>query len=150
MDDDSLTISPPIYMVGMKIGCWMCGERMPVVAFLAATVEGADDQVVVLSDVVALPKDVLGYVQKRVPTYQLSYSKTVQGKYYANVCPKCRMLSGDFFLHSEPGAPFFPTCAEEAGLLYLAEIPVQGPVRIRAGFHVGTGRMILKHAKRIP
>jgi hypothetical protein len=48
MDDDSLTISPPIYMVGMKIGCWRCGERMPVVAFLAPSVEGADDQVVVL------------------------------------------------------------------------------------------------------
>ncbi len=78
-----------------------------MVPFLAPSVEGADDQVVVLSDVVALPKDVLGYVQKRVPTYQLSYSKTVQGKYYANVCTKCRMLSGDFFLHSEPGAPFF-------------------------------------------
>jgi hypothetical protein len=77
MDDDSLTISPPIYMVGMKIGSWSCGERMPVVAFLVPTVEGADDQVVVLSDVVALPKYVLGYVQKRVPTYQLRYSKTV-------------------------------------------------------------------------
>jgi hypothetical protein len=89
---------------------------MPVVAFLAPSVEGADDQVCVLSDVVALPKDLLGYVQKRVSTYQLSYSKTVQGKYDANLCPKYRMLSGDFFLHSEPGAPFFPTCAEEAGL----------------------------------
>jgi hypothetical protein len=106
---------------------------MPVVAFLAPLVEGADDQVYILSDVVALPKEVLEYVQKRVPTYQLSYSKIVPGKYYANVCPKCRMLSGDFFLHSEPGA----------------EIPVQGPVRIRAGFHVGTGSLILKHAKRI-
>jgi hypothetical protein len=89
-------------------------------------------------------------VQKRVATYQLSYSKTVQGKYYGNAWSKCRVLSGDFYLHSEPGAPFFPTCAEEAGLLYLAEIPVQGPVHIRAGFNVGTGRLILEHAKRIP
>jgi hypothetical protein len=149
MDDDFLKISPPIYMVGMKIGCWRCGERMPVVALLAPTVEGADDQVCVLSDVVALPKDLLGNVQKRVPTYQLKYSKTAQDNYYANVCPRCRMLSGVFFLHSEPGAPFFPTCEEKAGLLYPAEIPVQGPVRIRAGFQVGTGRLILKHAKRI-
>jgi hypothetical protein len=106
MDDDSLTISPPIYIVGMKIDCWRCGERMPVVAFLAPSVEGADDQVFVLSDVVALPKDVLGYVQKRVPTYQLSYSKTVQSKYYANVCPKCRMLSGDFFCIQNQGDRF--------------------------------------------
>ena len=59
MDVDSLKISPPIYMVGMKIGCWRCGERMLVVAALAAAVEGADDQVVALSDVVVLPKDVL-------------------------------------------------------------------------------------------
>ena len=48
---------------------------MPVVAFLAPSVEGADDQVCVLSDVVALPKDLLGYVQKRVPTYQLATRK---------------------------------------------------------------------------
>ena len=37
---------------------------MPVVAFLAPSAEGADDQVCVLSDVVALPEDVLGYVQE--------------------------------------------------------------------------------------
>jgi len=85
MDDDSLTISPPIYMVGMKIGCWRCGETMPMIAFSAPSVEGADDHVVVLSDVVALPKVVLGYLQKRVPTYQLSYSRTVQGKYRVTV-----------------------------------------------------------------
>lgn len=150
MDDCSLTIAPPIYMVGMKIDCWKCGERMPVIALLAPSVEGTDDQACLLSDVVSLPKVVLEYVQKRVPTYQLSYSKTVQSKYYANVCPKCRVLSGDFYLHSEPGAPFFPTCAEQAGLLYLAEIPVQSPVRIRAGCNVGTASLILKHAKRIP
>lgn len=149
MDDDFLTISPPIYMVGMKIGCWKCGEKMPVVALLAPAVEGAEQEVCVLSDIVALPEDVLGYIQKRVPTFQFRYSKTVQGKYYANTCPRCGMLSGDFFLHSEPGAPFFPTSEEEAGLLYLTEIPIQGPVRILSGFHVGTGELILNHAKRI-
>jgi len=149
MDANFVTVLPPFYMVGMKIGCWKCGERMPVVALLAPSVEGADNQVCILSDVVALPKDVLGYVQKRVPTFQLRYSKTVKGKYFANICPSCGMLSGDFFLHSEPGAPFFPTCSEEAGLLYLAEIPVQGSVRICANLNVGTGKLILKHAKRI-
>jgi len=44
----------------------------------------------------------------------------------------------------------FLTCAEEAGLLYLAEIPVQGRVRIRVGFHVETGRLILTQAKQSP
>lgn len=148
MDDEFLTVSPPIYMVGMKIGCWKCGERMPVVALLAPTVEGIDEACV-LSDVVALPGDILSYVQKRVPTFQFRYSKTVKAKYFANICPNCGTLSGDFFLHSEPGAPFFPTCEEEARLLYLTEVPVQGPVCIRASFHVGTGELILDHAKRI-
>ncbi len=136
-------------MVGMKIDCWKCGERMPVIAILAPTIEGTENEVCVLSDIAALPEDILSYVQKRVPTFQFKYSKTVQGKYYANTCPSCGMLSGDFFLHSEPGAPFFPTSEEEARLLYLAEIPIQGPARVRAGYHVGTGELILNHAKRI-
>ena len=149
MDDDLLRISTPLYLIGMKIGCWKCGERMPVVALLATTVKGADHHVCVLTDVIALPKPILEYVQKRVPTYQYRYSKTVQTRYYANTCPSCGMLSGDFFLHSEPGAPFFPTCKDEACRLYLTEIPVQGPVHIRASFHVGTGELILNYAKRI-
>lgn len=149
MDDDLLIISPPLYMVGMKIECWKCGSRMPVVALLAPEIEGAEHEACVLSDVVTLPDDILGYVQRRVPTFQSRYSKTVQGKYYANTCPSCGMLSGDFFLHSEPEAPFFPTCEEEAGLLYLTEIPILGLAQIRASFHVGPGELILKHAKRI-
>lgn len=59
MEDDSLTIWPPIYMFGMKIRCWKCEERMPVVALLAPTVGGAEDQVCVLSDIVVLPEDLL-------------------------------------------------------------------------------------------
>ena len=149
MDEDFLRIKPPIYLIGKKIGCWRCGERMPVVALLVSAVEDAENDVCVLSEVVALPEDVLSYIQKRVSTYQFRYSKTVQGNYYANTCPSCGMLSGDFFLHSEPGAPFFPMDEKEASLLYLTEIPIQGLIYIRSGFHAGTGDLILKHAKRI-
>ena len=150
MDDGFLTISAPLYMTGMKIECWKCGKRMPVVALVAPEVVGTDHVVCVLSDIVSLPKDVLGYVQSRVPTFQLRYSKTVQGKYYANTCPSCGVISGDFFLHSEPGAPFFPTCEDEAGLLYLTEVPIQGLMRVQAGSQLGSGELILSHAKRIP
>jgi hypothetical protein len=69
MDSGCLTISPPIYMAGMKIGCWTRGERMAVVALLAPTVEGAGDQVSVLSVIITLLKGLLCYVQKRVPTF---------------------------------------------------------------------------------
>jgi len=67
-----------------------------------------------------------------------------------NTCPGCGMLSGDFFLHSEPGTPFFPEDEEEAAArLYLTEIPIKSTVVIHAGYHTGTGYLILNHAKRI-
>ncbi len=149
MDNDGLKIFPPLYLVGMKIACWKCSEKMPAVALLAPNVEDMDDEICILTDVVGLPSNILEYVQKRVPTFRFRYSKTVGSKYYANTCPSCSMLSGDFFLHSEPSAPFFPTGEEEAARLYLTEIPIKSPVFIQAGYHMGTGDLILNHARRI-
>lgn len=162
MEEFGLKVSPPLYLVGKKVDCWKCGARMPAVALVAPNVEGMygddagedqdgdeDEEVCVLSDIVALPQNVLEYLQQRVPTFQLRYSKTVGDKYYANTCPRCGMLSGDFFLHSEPGAPFFPMDEAEAALLYLTQIPIESPVFIQAGYHMGTGDLIITHARRI-
>lgn len=149
MEDDNLKIFPPLYLVGMKIYCWKCQTKMPAVAILAPSIEDTDNQVCVLSDIVGLPEDVLDYIQKRVPTFKYKYSKTAGSNYFANTCPNCSSLSGDFFLHSEPGAPFFPTDEQEASHLYLTKIPIQGPVSIQAGLHVGTGELILSNAKQI-
>ena len=59
------------------------------------------------------------------------------------------MISGDFYLHSEPGAPFFPTTEEEAKQLTLEAIPLAGPITIRAGVGVGAGDLILEHARKL-
>ena len=149
MDDDSLKIHPPLYLVGMKINCWKCESRMAAVAILAPNIEDTDNEICILSDIVGLPEEVLGYIQKRAPTFKFKYSKTVGSKYYANTCPSCGVISGDFFLHSEPGAPFFPMDEEEAGLLYQTEIPINGPILVQAGLHMGTGELILNRAKQI-
>jgi hypothetical protein len=149
MGEDSLKIFPPLYLVGMKIDCWRCRSRMPAVAILAPNIEDTGNEICILTDIVGLPENVLGYIQKRVPTFKLKYSKTVGSEYFANTCPGCSSLSGDFFLHSEPGAPFFPTDEQEASLLYITGIPIEAPVLVRAGFHVGTGEIILNHAKQI-
>ena len=122
---------------------------MPVVAILAPNIENTDEEICILSDIVGLPKEVLEYIQGRVPTFKLKYSKTVESKYYANTCPSCGVISGDFFLHSEPGAPFFPTDEKESSLLYRTKIPINDPILVQAGFHIGTGDLILKHAKEI-
>ena len=122
---------------------------MPVVAILAPTVAGTEGEICVLSDITELPEGVLAYIQGRVPTFRLKFSKTVGQKYYANTCPKCGVLSGDFHLHDEPGAPFFPTDELETGSLYMTEIPVPGPIRAHASISMGCGELILNNARRI-
>ena len=122
---------------------------MPAVAILAPNIEKLDRQVCILSDITELPEEVLGYIQNRVPSFKLKYSQTVGRKYYANTCPECGSLSGDFFLHSEPGAPFFPTDEQEASLLYMTEIPIERAISVQASFHIGTGELILDRAKKI-
>lgn len=149
MQEDKLTIHPPLYLIGMKYSCWKCEADMPVVAILAPDVEGSGREVCVFSNICKLPKDVADHIQGRVPTFRLKYSKTVKQKYYANTCPKCGMLSGDFHLHSEHGAPFFPVGEKEAALLYMTEIPVAGTIHIEASPSIGRGEIILNNARRI-
>lgn len=87
MEEDNLKIFPPVYLVGMKIDCWKCDSKMPVVTILAPNIEETDNQICILSDIVGLPEEIIGYIQKRVPTFKLKYSKTVGRKYFANTCP---------------------------------------------------------------
>ena len=149
MYDNSLKIRPPLYLIGKKILCWRCATKMPAVALLAPRVENTEGETCILADIYELPKEVLLFIKKRVPTFKLKHSKTVGQEYFANTCPKCGVLSGEFFLHSEPGAPFFPIDNEEAKTLYMTEIQLSYPVTVKASIHIGTGDLILKHAKKI-
>jgi hypothetical protein len=150
MDKDRLTIEPPLYLIRKMYSCWRCGTKMPVVTILAPKVEGTAGEICILSGITELPDAVLAYIQGRVPTFKLKFSKTVGQKYFASTCPKCGVLSGDYHLHSEPGAPFFPTDKREAASLYMTQIPVTGRIYGRASIDIGCGDLILKNAKRIP
>jgi hypothetical protein len=149
MDEDRLTIEPPVYLIGKMYSCWRCGAKMPVITILAPNVQGADGKICVLSEIAELPEAVIAYIQGRVPTFKLKFSKTIEQKYFASTCPKCGVLSGDFHLHSEPGAPFFPTDKREAASLYMTQIPVAGRIYVRALMDMDCGDLIMKHAKRI-
>lgn len=47
-------------------------------------------------------------------TIRFEYSKTVKGKYWANICPHCKAIQGDWFLFAEPEGPFFGLdCGED-------------------------------------
>jgi hypothetical protein len=121
---------------------------MPAIALIARNVPETEGEVCVLSNIRELPPTVLKWIRQRFPTFSLKFSKTTQSKYYANTCPKCDVLSGDFFLHGDIGAPFFPTTKEEAKHLSIETIPVSGSMTVRAGLGIGVGDLILRHARR--
>lgn len=121
MDKDKRIIEPPIYLIGKMYSCWRCEARMPVVSVLAPVVRETEGEICILSEIIDLPEPVVAYIQRRVPTFKLKFSNTIGFKYFANTCPKCGVLSGNFHLHCEPGAPFFPTDEREAEFLYMTK-----------------------------
>ena len=124
MENEKTTINPPLYLAGTTISCWRCSADMPAVGLIAPQVPDTEDEVCILSDITELPASVLAFVQKRFPTFQRKFSKTTGTEYYANTCPKCGVLSDDFYLHSEPGGPFFPKsgCSSRQRFGFLARI----------------------------
>lgn len=148
MDDDRIQLDPPIHLVAGKANCWRCGATMPVVAILCENVKAPDEGPYILSNTAELPRELTTFIQDRFPTFRLTYSQTIGRKYYANNCSKCGVISGDFYLHSEPGAPFFPTEPDEARLLTIETIPINHTCFARSGCGYGTGDLILQCAKR--
>src|SRR3990172_8247706 len=148
MHDGLIRIDPPLYVERRMIWCWRCRAHMPVIALVAPNVPEADGEICILSQVEELPEVVLQFVRNRFPSFRLKYSKTVGSRYFANICPKCGVISGDFHLHSEPGAPFFPTTEQEAKRLTLDPVPLTGSISVRAGIGMGRGDLILEYARK--
>lgn len=81
---------PTIYYRYGLHNCWKCRRRILVFGWTA-----------------------LGIHHHSIPennpprTIQYRYSKTARCKYWANTCPYCQSVQGNFFLYSEPDGPFF-------------------------------------------
>ena len=149
MFDDRIQLDPPLHLIAGETTCWRCGAPMPVVAILCENAGAEEEGPFILSNIAELPHELSTYVQRFYPNFRLTFSKTIGGKYFANNCPKCGVISGDFFLHSEPGGPFFPTEPQEAQCLTIERIPLDHTISVRAGCGYGTGALIMEHAKKI-
>ena len=146
--EDSLKISPPLYLVEGIETCWKCNKQTQVFSLLAPNIENTENEVCMLSDIESLPSEVLSFIQQLAPNFKLTFSKMAGNEYYGNACCKCGVLIGDFFLHSEPDGAFFPGGEEEAKSLYLVEVPIVEVVRAEASLHMGSGDLILENAKK--
>ncbi len=154
MDEEGLQLSAPTYLVAGDWNCWRCDADMSdadmkVVALLCENGEAPEMGPFILSSTATLPRHVVEFVQRRCPNFRLTLSKTVGTKYFANNCRECGVISGDLFLHSEPGAPFFPTEEEEARSLTLEQIPLSEPVVDNSGCGYGPGDLALHYERRI-
>lgn len=77
--------------------CWRCKREIVVFAWPRG---GSHDD--------SAPK-----MKARPRTVQYCFSKTIGRKYWANTCPYCQSIQGDFFLYHEPEGPFFGVSIDE-------------------------------------
>ena len=80
------------YRYGITV-CWKCKKEIIVFAW---------------------PEDGLKPGVKPYPrTIRYCYSRTMDSRYWANTCPYCGAIQGNFFLYMEPDGPFFGLNIEE-------------------------------------
>lgn len=142
-------IKSPIYIAKNDRYCWKCNQKTPLIAIggleliMQDYVDDESDELewyveknnlVLFSDVIYLPKQLIKIIQTNFPFFRLTYSKTIQGKYWANNCIHCNSLQGDFFNHSEPGGAFCPMSEEEGKAIQLFKIDYNHDIPIVGGY----------------
>lgn len=82
---------PEMYFRTAYNDCWKCGKEILIFVWPGDSMHSHK-----------LPTDI-----ERPETIQFRYSKMAGTKYWANTCPYCNSIQGDFFLYSEPDSPLF-------------------------------------------
>jgi len=162
-EDSDIIIKSPFIIAKNTRFCWKCNKETTLIAIgakqfmLSDYVNDESDEVkwklekylTLFSDVTYIPKKIAELIQKKFPFYRYSYSKTINGKYWANNCIHCNSLQGDWFNHHEPDGAFFPCSPEEAGLIELIKIETKHDFPIVGGYSMSdSSDMIDKFAKR--
>ncbi|MEB7891717.1 DUF5710 domain-containing protein [Hafnia alvei] len=83
------------------------------------------------SYLVKISVQALNKMQELTSSYRPGYSKMNGSSYYANHCPHCNRLQGDFMMYSEPGGAFLPVSGPQANRIKLH--PVQAPIFLKGG-----------------
>lgn len=83
------------------------------------------------SYVVKISDQALQKIQKFSSSYLFGYSKTIKNSYYANHCPHCNRLQGDFMIYEEPGGAFCAVSANQARQIKLH--PVKDSIFLKGG-----------------
>ena len=147
-DKVSIIAKAPFWIGVTQKTCWKCGSMIDVIAFASNKFwiyEYSDDDEALqewyLQDYFSffympgyIEKEILDIVCSRFPTFKLGFSKTVNGKYWANHCEHCNALQGDFFMHNEPGGEFSPIDMDGYKAITLIEFPYKFDLPITASY----------------
>lgn len=141
----SIIAKSPFYIVLNNRACWKCNNETSVIAlafdhlYLAEEDEtgevvwlGSEDQFSFFSTVTFINNDARAIIERVFPFYKLGYSKTAEGRYWANHCEHCNALQGDFHLHSEPGEAFFPIEIDDCRKITLLNVTTRFDLEIEA------------------
>lgn len=146
----SLRLTSPIYLLTSKETCYRCGSVAPVIA-LSCTKFSDDDEgeckdsdPILVSDVLALPDDLLELIRRVHPHYEKRRSRMADADYFMNICPYCKAHFGDFFLFSEPEGAFFPMDDAAVAAITIRKLPIEGEVEVDGSYHMGIGSEIFK------
>lgn len=119
------------YLVRSPARCWRCTESFTAVGFLMAPgfeirdhaengngIEtefwSTQEEWAFAHYITDMPSAITNMLKSEAPLYRLAFSKTTQTTYWANHCPACKVLQGDFNLFEEPDGAFFLLSAEQA------------------------------------
>jgi hypothetical protein len=155
-DDEQVKVRAPLMLLTGPVECWKCHAPQSVIALATQhlradgeTIDAGDDadrDLIMLSNIVAMPPEIEALLTNRFPRYRKHFSKMAGHTYFANICV-CGANFGDFFLISEPDGPFFPTTERLAAAVTIERLPFQGEYDFDAHWSQGGARLILDHGK---
>jgi len=132
--------------------CWRCGNTSLVIALLAAVLDREyedaydqnSEQPSVFANVELLNPEAACILRTEYPRYRPDYSQAQRQRVYMNHCSECGAKLGDFYLHNEPNAAFWPLDAVSAAELVMRRITT--PLALLGDRTSANGRMIFDNA----
>lgn len=157
MNEDTLHVTTPIFLLRSAESCWRCNASQKVIALAVRwrldknqdkDEQPEENEPLILQNIHTLPKSILEAVVARHPHFEKRTSKTAGTPYFMNTCD-CGAHFGDFNLFSEPGGAFFPTDEVEAAHITIEELPLTGTFELDCSYGMGLGDLIFEHAKKL-
>ncbi|HAL05857.1 MAG TPA: hypothetical protein DCP26_00660 [Brevundimonas sp.] len=121
------------YLVTAQEFCWRCRDPFQAIGFLLAPGVVIDDgpergretlkDWAFIEYATRLSQDVARFAQQVQSAYREGYSRTTNSRYWANHCPACQALQGDFHLYSEPDGAFWLADRDDAARMRAQRLP---------------------------